>query len=222
MKNLKFFFLWIAFFKISTTFCQNISIELCTGIGMSQPTFKWTGAFRDKNAGDGSTENGQLISVGLTGKVYKFLYLKTEIGTNQTQHLLNFEYDASSTPTSIGGKAFGWQRSSFFYCAFLPEVRFDVVSHLSLYANIGAAFFSNTSSSLFDALRNREVGEDFRNNSSAFTTNVGMNLKFNDNLGFIFNVGYVSMEAVSRNLDFIPRIGFTQFNFKFGISYQLR
>ena len=76
MKNLKFALLGIAFFTFSTSDCQNISVEISAGIGMSQPTFKWTGAFRDKNAGDGSTENGQLISIGLTGKVYKFLYLK--------------------------------------------------------------------------------------------------------------------------------------------------
>ena len=222
MKNLKFVLFCIALFIVTTSDCQNISMEFCAGIGTSQPTFKWAGAFRDKNAGNGSTENGQLISIGLTGKVYKFLYLKTEIGTNQTLHLLNFEYDASSTPTSTGGKAFGWQRSDFFYFAFLPEVRFEAVSHLNLFANIGAAFYSNTSSTFYDVTKSREIGEDFRDKSLAFVTNVGVDVKFNDNLGFIFNIGYVSMAAVSRNLEFIPRIGFTQFNFKGGISYTLR
>ena len=223
MKNLKLFLLGIAFFTFSKSYCQNVSMELCAGLGISNPTFKWAGTFKDKNAGNNFSEIGQLFSLGLTAKVHKFLYLKTEIGTNQTEHQLNVDYifsdnGGSKVPLSINGT----QRSDYFYLAVLPEIRSQAISNVSFYANFGAAFYANTSSYLFDVLLNREIGQVFRRNGYAFVANLGLNLKCNDNLGLVMSVGYHNMKTTPRTFDNIPQIGFTQFNFKGGISYTLR
>jgi hypothetical protein len=221
MKNLKTI---IALFML--TLCldlwsQNIILDVSTGREISSAVrFKWSSTLKDNSSG--STVNGNLYSIGVSGQLYKFLYIRTEIGANSLHHLLQFDYEPSSAPSAIGsggGKVFGWYGAEYFYWAFLPEVRF--LKDGLLYANVGFASYNNISSVFNNVIGNRDISDDFRGNSNAFVANIGINPKWN-NIGVMLNLGFHSINPTSRNTDYIPQIGFSQLNVKFGVSYNIK
>jgi hypothetical protein len=175
MKNLKtisVLFMLIFCLDLSS---QNIILDVSTGKAISSDVnFKWSSTLKDNSSG--STVNGNLYTIGVSGQLYKFLYIRTEIGANSLQHLLQFDYQPSSAPSAIGsagGKVFGWYRAEYFYWAFLPEVRF--LKNGLLYANVGFASYNNVSSVFNNALGNKNISDDFRGNSSALIANIGIN-----------------------------------------------
>jgi hypothetical protein len=200
---------------------QNIILDVSTGRAMSSTVrFNWSSTLKDNSSG--STTNGNLYTIGVSGQLYKFLYIRTEVGANSLQHLLQFDYQPSSAPSAIGsggGKVFGWYRAEYFYWAFLPEVRF--LKNGILYANVGFASYNNISSVFNNTIGNKDISDDFRGNSMALVANIGVNPKWKG-IGVVVNLGFHSISPTSRNTDYIPQIGFSQLNLKFGVSYDLK
>ena len=138
---------------------------------------------------------------------------------NSTRQIVEFDYGPSSSNASSGGSVFGWYRGEYLYWAFLPEIR--VLDDHLLYTNLGFAAYNNISTILYKNGGNTNIGEQFRGSSNAFIANIGINPTWK-NMGFLINVGYHIIGATSLNPDYTPKIGFSQWNFKFGTSYRLK
>ncbi len=218
MKNLKTIIVFFILTLCLNLWSQNIILDVSTGKALSSTVrFDWSSTLKDNSSG--TTVNGNLYSIGVSGQVYKFLYIRTEVGANSLQHLLEFDYERSSAIGSGGGKVFGWYRAEYFYWAFLPEVRF--LKNGLLYANVGFASYNNISSVFNNAFGNKDISDDFRGSSNAFVSNIGVNPKWKD-IGLMVNIGFHSINPMSRNTDYVPKIGFSQLNFKIGVSYDLK
>jgi hypothetical protein len=212
IKHLKNRLLCLSFLVHFTIFSQNISIEVCTGRGNSTPEIKWSGTSIDNNITEKnkSIDSRSFFSIGITGQLEKYLYLKVELGTNSFENRLDFNFGSN--------RINGLYRSDYVYGAFLPELR--LLKNKWLYMNAGYGLYQPISSSLTGT--NPKTADDFRDGATtALIFNIGANPSF-DTMGIIFNLGYAYIYGTSRDVNTTPTIGFSQWSFKLGINYKIK
>jgi hypothetical protein len=191
---------------------QKLYFDLCTGVGSSIPKVKWEGSSISNNAINNNEriDSRSFYTFSITAQLSKNFYLKTELGTNSTENRLDFEFQNTQIK--------GLYRADYFYWAFLPELRF--FKNDFLYLNIGYASYQSVSSSLTGV--NSKTADDFRGDASgSYIFNIGVHPKF-EMIGFIFNLGHHIVNGTSRDAKTTPTLGFSQWNFKVGVSYQLK
>jgi hypothetical protein len=167
------------------------------------------------------------FAVGISGKAYKFLYLKTVLGTNYINNLLevNFTYNNGTNQQTILSD----YSANYLYLSILPELRFtDASKTLFLFANSGLSTYACINNEFYGGgivsgmYTAKEMASQLRGFGLAWETNTGLGVKFN-NTGMNIAVGYVHVAAQKENkaITFIPALGFTQFRLFIGIVYSI-
>lgn len=216
LKKLIFIGVHLLFIYLGEVNAQKIILELSTGIGTANADIKYTGGYKTVQINDAFER--QIYTLGIVGQINKYLFLKTEIGTNGTSNLFLFEYGTKNNST---GKAniFGKYQAEFIYFALLPEVRFD--KDKVFYLNMGIGIYNNIVSKYTDLIIVKgELASLTEPSGRAFIMNFGMNPRFG-NLGFIINIGFHNLAHSNEDVDVKPNLSFSQWNARLGVTYNL-
>ncbi len=214
MKKAISVFLFMIFFS-NCLFSQKVVLELNIGNSLSRTFLKGEGIISDRNHQFSKMQ--PTYSIGVSGKIYKFLYLKSEIGYNKIQNRLEASFIESYGVKPTVNSEYS---ASYLNFSLLPEIRFeDKNSWFFLNAGIGS--FSSVSSEFFyPAYNNGVYARDFRGTSIAFESNLGAAFKYKG-VGLLWNVGYKYV-APQKSVNYLPGLGFKQLNYRFGICYDVK
>jgi hypothetical protein len=187
-------------------FSQNIIIDMGLGLNFSKLSLHDFEVVNKRT--NESSDFRQSIAIGLTAKAYKNFYLRTEIGTNSYEDVLEMQY------TNTFGKFNFFERYSReqWYIAVLPEWRpFDKTP---VYLNAGLGIFQTFNASGL-------VGIHTKSARVGSMINIGATPRFNENLGIIANVGYNFVGGISDHID-SPRVSLKQTKVTLGFVYILK
>lgn len=206
---------------------EKILIEINYGFAYSKPFLKGETLASAKN--DVSRKSKPQYSIGLSGQLHKFFYLKTVLGTNNFDNFLDVKFRSPSGTSQQ--TMLSYYLANYIYLSVLPEIRFSDLSQIvSVYANAGISAYTCTSSEFYNNLNSvsgifaaHEMAAQFRGNGFAFETNAGFNFKYKG-IGVNFAVGYVNVGAQKKDKDitFIPALGFKQFRSCIGVVYNMK
>ena len=187
-------------------FSQNIIMDMGFGLNFSKLSVHDFGVI-DKRTNK-SSDLRQSIAIGLSAKVFKSFYLRTEIGTNSYEDVLDMQY------TNTFGKFNIFERYSReqWYIAVLPEWRpFDKTP---IYLNAGLGIFQTFNASGIVGIHTKSV-------RGGSIINIGATPKLNENLGIIVNVGYSFVKGINDQID-SPRVSVKQTKVTLGLVYILK
>jgi hypothetical protein len=168
------------------------------------------------------------FAVSISGKAYKFLYLKTVLGTNSIKHLIDvkFTYNNGTNQQTILSD----YTANYLYLSVLPELRFtDFSKIVSMFVNGGLSTYTCINNEFYGGgyvggiYSPKEMASQLNGYALAWETNAGFGVKYN-NTGIHFGLGYVHVAAhkEDNSIDFIPALGFTQLRLFVGIIYSLK
>lgn len=203
---------------------ENLLIELNYGFADSKTFFKG----ETITSSDEGTSRNRIpqFSVGVSGKLYKCVYLKTVLGTNYVNNLLKVNFTHGTSKQIILSD----YKANYLYLSILPEIRFsDASQTLSLYANGGLSTYNCTNSEFYGGgyvgtiFSEKEMASQFRGYGLAWETNAGFCFKYH-NIGINFTVGHLHVDAQKNNkkATYIPALGFKQSRAFIGIVYTLK
>lgn len=187
-------------------FSQNVTIDIGTSFLFTKLTLKGANVI-DKRSNQ-SSDLRESLSIGLTAKVSKNFYFRTEAGTNSFEDVIQMEY------TTTFGKFNFFDRYSReqWYFAILPEWR--PFEKTPVYINGGWSIYQTFGASGL-------VGKNTKKTRNGGVINIGATPKLNENLGFIINVGYAYVPGLNDHID-SPTISTKQINVKLGFVYILK
>lgn len=187
-------------------FSQNVTFDIGTSFLFTKLTLKGASVI-DKRSNQ-SSDLRESLSIGLTAKVSKNFYLRTEAGTNSFEDVIQMEY------TTTFGKFSFFDRYSReqWYFAILPEWR--PFEKTPVYINGGWSIYQTFGASGL-------VGINTKKTRNGGVINIGATPKLNENLGFIINVGYAYVPGLNDHID-SPTISTKQINVKLGFVYILK
>lgn len=189
-------------------FSQAITMDMGIGYLFTKMTLSGQNVIDKRN--NDNTDLRTSISCGLTAKVFKTFYLRTEIGNSSFEDVLEMTYSNSFGTYNIFER-YGREQ---WYFAILPEWR--PLAKFPIYLNAGLGIYQT-----FNATGISLIGINTRTARGGFKINIGIAPKINDNLGILLNFGYNAINGVSDHID-SPIIGIKQFNFKLGFTYLLK
>lgn len=187
-------------------FSQNITIDI--GISGLSTKLSLKGANVIDKRINKSSDARQALFIGLTAKVIKKFYLRTEVGTNSFEDVIEMEY------TTKFGKFNFLERYSReqWYFAILPEWR--PFEKTPVYINAGWSIYQTFGASGL-------IGKNTKKSRTGIVINLGATPKLTENLGCIVNLGYTYVQGISDHID-SPTISTKQLNIKLGIVYILK
>ena len=201
---------WISIIFIGLYTCigfsQNVTMDIGTGLLFTKLSLK--GAKVVDKRSNQSSDLRQAISIGLTTKIFKNFYFRTEVGTNSFEDVIQMEY------TTTFGKFDFFDRYSReqWYFAILPEWR--PFEKTPVYVNAGWSIYQTFGASGL-------VGQNTKIPRSGIIINLGAAPKLTENLGCIVNLGYTYVQGLSDHID-SPTISTKQLNIKLGFVYILK
>lgn len=187
-------------------FSQNVTIDIGTSALFTKLSLK--GANVEDRRSNKSSDTRQAVSIGLTAKVSKNFYFRTEAGTNSFEDVIQMEY------TTTFGKFNFFDRYSReqWYFAILPEWR--PFEKTPVYINGGWGIYQTFGASGL-------VGKNTKKSRTGILINLGASPKLTENLGCIVNLGYTYVQGLSDHID-SPTISTKQINVKLGFVYILK
>jgi hypothetical protein len=203
---------------INFIFAQEIYVEIKNEFSSSDVKFKWDSNLNNQSGADELSYN---FSIGLSGKLYKNIFLKSTIGSNDFKNLIKIEWNSENAEHQI----LGWISANQNYLEILPEIRF--LKDNWLFVNMGIGFSQIRTSKFVSGYyrRNSEFyyEEDefpnFNGKYEYFALNFGANIHYK-NFGIIVEFG-TRRSGFTRVKTEIPGLGINQINIKLGISYRL-
>lgn len=187
-------------------FSQNVTLDMGVSYLFTKLSLKGANVI-DKRSNQ-SSDLREALSIGLTAKVSKNFYLRTEAGTNSFEDVIQMEY------TTKFGKFNFFDRYSReqWYFAILPEWR--PFEKTPVYINAGWSIYQTFGASGL-------VGINTKKSRTGILINLGASPKLTENLGCIVNLGYTYVQGLSDHID-SPTISTKQFNVKLGFVYILK
>lgn len=203
-------------------FSQNFILEVKMEENLTRMKYDWNTTLMNLHK---ESELDLNFSIGISGKVYKWLYIKTTLGT---AHLYSHEkfIKYHVLLNEINEDLFhGTFNASQLYAELLPEVR---LLDGWLYFNLGPGIFKlykyeTTSGKIISTqLSNNQVFKLKPHNYSGqyysyFTANIGTHIHYK-NYGLVLEYG-VKLSSFTGRKKQKPGIGFNQHCFKIGLSY---
>ena len=187
-------------------FSQNVTLDMGVSYLFTKLSLKGANVI-DKRSNQ-SSDLREALSIGLTAKVIKNFYLRTEVGTNSFEDVIQMEY------TTTFGKFSFFDRYSReqWYISVLPEWR--PFEKTPVYINAGLSIYQTFGASGL-------VGINTKKTRNGGVINIGATPKLTENLGCIVNLGYVYVQGISDHID-SPTISTKQLNIKLGFVYILK
>ena len=161
------------------------------------------------------------MSIGLSGKIYKILFLKTTIGSNNFTNLLTANWSSGN----VEHQNSTWIYTKQNYFEILPEVRLLKDHWLFVNTGIGFSEINTTRSNGYymrdaDGFNDEDLFPRFDGRYQYFTFNIGANLHYK-NIGIILEGG-LRQSGFTKTTSERPGLGINQKSFKIGISYKLK
>jgi len=203
VKSLKFFLLFFVFLNFNYHLsAQQIIVEFLTGNNHTKLLYDWDNSLVD----EGGIRTGVYnFGIGISAQVNKYLYLKTEIGTNNILQGIDVKYqvDGFSDFSSLRGDL----EIAQHYLEVLPELR--LVN--TFFLNAGFGVISRTTGRIGSSR------DYFNGTFGSFAVNFGIN-PYYKNFGLLASIGY---KHVTKKMStyFTPGLSLNQLHFQFGITY---
>jgi hypothetical protein len=207
-----FFIYFICFFN--GTGAQKLSIEISGGHNKTLPIVK--GADVKNNSFEKSGLQ-PAYTVGVSGKIKNWLYVKSEIGYASVYSDLNISFKNKQGNIVELDEDY---RSNNIYFGVLAEAR-GVYKFLYAYANLGVSSYSIVSGAFTSQSRTGSQfnPNDFNGTKFGIMQNTGIGFKVKS-VGFFagYGLNYIFPGKMKNEL---PSLGFFQINFRVGTSYDI-
>lgn len=189
---------------------QKLFAEFGKGVGLTSLYFKGKNKEKIKNQ---STQTGisTSYSFNFSGKVWKNLYVKTEIGISSIKNEIDIIYNDGWSTRNIKGD---YSASCVFYVV-KPELRF--FKKCPVFVNAGFTDF-RTISGKFSGSSTDPFNGLFR----AITVNAGIAPKIKDFGIIVQALKNYSFFGTQEDIFSYPQLGFNQWDFRLGISYDIK
>lgn len=198
------------------------TIDFQVGLSASpELTFDWSSEISNKSDLSEPTNN---LSIGVSSKLYKILYLRSEFGLKSANRFVEITYPGDPANGIVGDvKWRGWYENSRVYISFMPELRFleglVFVNGGFLYCRDVVNGFTNGDQSFNGNYTNFSDMGSISNNSTGLTFNFGVNPMYN-NTGLIFGAGISKLSPVGIS-NGVPKIGIKMSYLIVGLNYKI-
>jgi len=210
--------LLIQFLITNFSSAQDIYIEIKNEFNISEVKFNWNTNLKNESVVDELNYN---YSIGLSGRLYKNLFLKTTVGSNDFKNSIQIEWNSENAEHQI----LGWISANQNYLEILPEVR--LLKNNLIFINMGIGFNQIRTSKFLNGYYRRNSDFFYQENEfptldgkyQYFSFSVGTNLQY-QNIGLIAEFG-IKRSGFTKIKTEIPGIGVNQQSIKLGISYKI-
>jgi len=202
--KLKLYVLLFGFLNLySHLSAQQIIVEFLTGTNHTKLLYDWDASLIDE---EGIRTGVYNFGIGISAQVNKYLYLKTEIGTNNILQRTDIKYQVDGFP-DFKGAIRGNLEIAQNYIEVLPEFRLNNI----IFLNAGFGLVARTTSKIGSSKNY------FNGTFGSFAVNLGVN-PYYKNLGFLGSIGY---KHVTKKIstDFTPGLSLNQLHLQFGVTY---
>lgn len=199
-------------FTINSSYSQKIAVEFNRGVTLTKLLFTNSAAEKISNKVT-KAGIGTLYSLSVRGKAWKNLYVKTELGFTKINNDIEIDFSSAGTPRSLNGR----YTASFLYYVVMPELRFFKKCPVFMNAGVAgvntiAGYYSSTDAPV----------DPFNGTFMSLVTHAGISPTIKD-FGIVLAAGFHHvMPGQTAHTPFLPKFGYNQWNFRMGISYELK
>jgi hypothetical protein len=214
---MKFLFVVVCCFSAIRVQSQKLVLEFSGApYTASISFFKKSGVIRQGNL-DSKRFQPQ-YSLSVSSKIKGPFYVKTEIGHSVLHSLLNADIKSTDgIRRSFMGEEYA---ANIISLSILPEVRYSS-KRVYGFVNVGAIAYSTVSNSIEYGVYPNGINEsDFNGTSIGFVNNTGIGITVK---GTGLYAGYgASYIFPHKNISHLPGLGYFQYYFRAGISYNIK
>lgn len=205
----------------SSAVAQKVFLEIKSSISSTTPKFETDGNMVDNT---GSRDEAVFnTSIGVTAQLYKFVFLKTTIGSNDFNRLIELDWERENGSTNFSA----WTHINQNFIEILPEFRFTKGKHIFVNAGFGLSQIKhvnygsgliivsdgNTTETSFDD----DSFPVFQGYNPFYALNVGANIPIKK-VGILLEMG-LRNSSTAKATNIFPKIGYKQVNYKLGLVY---